>query len=141
MAEHAGLVIRARGRRWFLPAMLVEQVLSTPRLSPVPGSAMQMTLVEGRVLPVVALGEDGQHLVVCHAGSEPLGLTGVDVEDGGKFEAHEGHEGSVRVGDEVVAALDLSAELLKATLRTGAPEGRGDETQQGDRSPDLRGGT
>lgn len=128
MAEHAGLVIRARGRRWFLPAMLVEQVMSTPRLSPVPGSAVQMALVEGRVLPVVALGEEGQHLVVCHAGSEPLGLAGVEVEHGGKFEAHEGHEGSVEVGDELVPALDLSAELLKATLRTGAPEERGGGT-------------
>lgn len=122
MPEQPGLVIRARERRWFLPAMLVEQVMSTPRLSPVPGSGVQLALVEGRVLPVIALGDEGRHLVVCHAGSEPLGLTGVEVEQGGKFEAHDGHEGSVMVDDEVVPPLDLSAELLRASRR-GADTG------------------
>jgi len=111
MGSGAGIVVRARGRRWYLPALLVQRVLPTPRLSPVPGQSLRMALVEGRVVPVVTLGDDGEHLLVCHADGEPLGIAGVDVERSGFFEAA---GDGVRDGDEMLPQLDLAAELARA---------------------------
>jgi hypothetical protein len=110
MAAGAGIVVRARGRRWYVPALLVQRVMLSPRLSPIPGQPLRMALVEGRVVPVLPLGDDGNHLIVCHSDGEPLGIAGVDVEQSGFFEAA---DGGVRVNDEVLPQLDLAAELAR----------------------------
>lgn len=112
MASGAGLIVRARGQRWFVPAVLVHKIMAAPRLSSVPGRPIQMALLDGRVLPVFELGHDGHHLLVCHTDGEPVGLTGLEVERGGFFEAD---ADGVRLGSETLSLLDVRAEVKRAS--------------------------
>jgi hypothetical protein len=108
MARGAGLVLSIPGGRRFLPAFLVERVVPMPRLSSVPGSGVKLALVRGRVISVLELGPRSSHLVVCTVNGEPVGLSGLEVERSGFFEAHA--EG-VEVDGEIVSAFDPSKEV------------------------------
>lgn len=118
MSGGAGLVLRVRGERRFLPALLVESIVPTPRLSAFPGSALRLALIGGRVVPVLELGEQQSQLVLSRVDGEALALSGVEVEESGFFQA----EGDgVRLGDELIAPFDLAAELARvAPARSGA---------------------
>lgn len=118
MPAGAGLVVRLGTERRFLPAILVQNVVPAPRLSRVPGSAIRLALVQGRVLPVVELGPAQGELVVCHNEGEAVALAGLAVEESGFFPAA---GDGVLVGEQRVQALDISAELQRALHPTGAP--------------------
>ena len=120
MPAGAGLVVRVRSERRFLPALLVQNVVPTPRLSGVPGSPLKLALVAGRVLPVVELGEPRGELVVCHSDGETVALAGLEVELSGFFPAA---GAGVLVEDQTVSALDIAAELARALHPTGASRG------------------
>jgi hypothetical protein len=108
MAKGAGLVLSIFGDRRFLPAFLVDRVIPMPRLSSVPGSDVKLALVRGRVISVLELGPASSHLVVCTVNGEPVGLSGLNVERSGFFEAHA--EG-VEVDGDIVTAFDPSKEV------------------------------
>jgi hypothetical protein len=117
MPAGAGLVVRLRSERRFLPAILVQNVVPTPRLSRVPGSTLCLALVQGRVLPVLELGPPGGVLVVCHNEGEAVALAGLEVEKSGFFPAA---GDGVLVEEESVSPLDIAHELQGALHPTGA---------------------
>lgn len=112
MSAGAGLLLSTAGKRHFLPAFMVEGVVPMPRLSVVPGSHVKLALVRGRVLSVLELGPPSSHLVVCVIDGEPVGLSGMNVEQSGFFEPRA--EG-VSVDGTLVGTLDLAVILEKQT--------------------------
>lgn len=104
MSERAGLIVRAGGELGFLPATLAERVVPLPPLSPVASTPLDMTLVNGRVVPVVALGSPTGVLVVCELDDEPVGFSGLEVREVGAFE---GTPRGVVVDGRPVPELDL----------------------------------
>jgi hypothetical protein len=122
MARGAGLLLKVRGERRFLPAILVQSVVPTPRLSDVPGSALRLALIAGRVLPVLELGAPGAELVVCLAEGETVALAGVEVQDAGAFQP-EGE--GVSVDGISIPPLDVGAELLRVAPRPSRPPREG----------------
>lgn len=111
MPAGAGLVLSVRGEPRFLPALLVHSVLSCPRISAVPGSALGMAWVGGKVIPVARLDERGAHLVVCLAAGEVVGLAGVEVQRSGFFDPS---EDGVLCDGVTVRPLDVARELERA---------------------------
>lgn len=111
MPAGAGLVLSVRGQSHFLPALLVHSVQSCPRLSPVPGSSLAMAWVGGKVIPVARIGDQGSHLVVCLAGGEIVGLSGVEVQKTGFFDAS---GDGVSCDGQTIPPLDVARELSLA---------------------------
>jgi hypothetical protein len=111
MSVAPGLVLDVRGERRFVSAGLVHSVQPRPRLSAVPGSALGMAWVAGKVIPVADVGGSGPHLLLCLVGGEVMGLSGVQVLGAGFFERG---PGGVTSDGAVVAALDLARELDRA---------------------------
>ncbi|HEV8550155.1 MAG TPA: hypothetical protein VGQ57_14020 [Polyangiaceae bacterium] len=105
MSERAGLLVRAGEELGFVPATTARSVVPLPPVSPVANTPLFMTLVSGRVVPVVALGSPTSVLVLCELDDEAIGFSGLEVTDVGTFEAT---ERGVVVDGRVVPELDLS---------------------------------
>jgi hypothetical protein len=108
MSERAGLLVRAGEELGFVPATTARSVLPLPPVSPVANTPLFMTLVGGRVVPVVALGSPTSVLVLCELDEESIGFSGLEVTDVGAFEAA---ERGVLVDGRVVPELDLLGAL------------------------------
>jgi hypothetical protein len=104
MSERAGLLVKAGGELGFLPATTARSVVPLPPLSPVASTPLQMALVNGRIVPVVALGSPTGVLVVCELDEDVVGFSGLDVSEVGEFTAI---ERGVVVDGRVVPELDL----------------------------------
>jgi hypothetical protein len=104
MSECAGLLVRAGGELGFVPAATARAVVRLPPVSPVASTPLGMALVNGRVVPVVALGSPTGVLVVCELDDEPVGFSGLEVSEVGVFPAN---ERGVVVGEHSVPELDL----------------------------------
>lgn len=104
MSERSGLLVKAGGELGFLPAATARTVVPLPPLSPVASTPLQMALVNGRVVPVVALGSPTGVLVVCELDEDMVGFSGLDVSEVGEFTAI---ERGVVVDGRVVPELDL----------------------------------
>jgi hypothetical protein len=89
MKQRAGLLVRAGEALSFLPAETAESVVPLPTLSPVANTPLQMALVNGRVVTVLALGSPTGVLVLCSIEEETLGISGLEVEVAGAFDAAE----------------------------------------------------
>jgi hypothetical protein len=105
MSERAGLLVRAGEELGFVPATTARSVVLLPPVSPVANTPLFMTLVSGRVVPVVALGSPTSVLVLCELDDETIGFSGLEVTDVGTFETT---ERGVLVDGRVVPELDLS---------------------------------
>jgi hypothetical protein len=108
VSERAGLLVRAGGEVGFVPAITARSVVPLPPLSPVANTPLLMALVNGRVVPVVALGSPTGVLVLCELDDEPIGFSGLEVTRVGAFEET---ERGVLVDGRVVPELDLSGAL------------------------------
>lgn len=108
MSRRPGILVRAGGELGFVPADVARQVVPLPTLSPVATTPLQMAVVGGRVVPVVALGSPTRALLVCEIDGESVGFSGLEVERAGAFDAA---DGGVVVGDRTVRELDLSGAL------------------------------
>jgi hypothetical protein len=108
MTRRPGVLVRAGGELGFVPAHVARQVVPLPTLSPVATTPLQMAMVSGRVVPVVALGSPTRALLVCELDGEMIGFSGLDVERAGEFDAT---DGGVVLGDRTVRDLDLSGAL------------------------------
>jgi len=108
VSERAGLLVRAGGELGFVPASTARTIVPLPPTSPVANTPLQMALVNGRVVPVVALGSPTSVLVVCELDDEPIGFSGLDVAAVGSYEAT---ERGVLVDGRVVPELDLPGAL------------------------------
>ncbi len=104
MSERAGLLVRAGEELGFVPATTARSVVALPLVSPVASTPLAMTLVNGRVVPVVALGSPTGVLVLCELDDEAVGFSGLDVMRVGLFAAT---ERGVVVDGHVVPELDL----------------------------------
>jgi len=108
MTERAGLLVRAGGELGFVPAATARSIVPLPPTSPVANTPLQMALVNGRVVPVVALGSPTSVLVLCELDDEPIGFSGLEIADVGSFEAT---ERGVLVAGRRVPELDLPGAL------------------------------
>lgn len=85
-AKRPGLVLRVDGEILFLPASIAATVTKLGRVTHVAGGAGELlgiTLHEGQVVPVVAIGAARDTMVVCSYLGEPIGLVGGDVVHAG----------------------------------------------------------
>jgi hypothetical protein len=105
MSERAGLLVRAGEELGFVPASTAQSVVPLPAISPVARAPLAMALLNGRVLPVVALGSPTSVLVVCELDGEPVGFSGLEALRVGLFAAN---ERGVVVDGRVVPELDLA---------------------------------
>jgi hypothetical protein len=108
MSERAGIVVRAGVEHGFVPAAVAKSLVRSPITSAVASTPLQMALVEGQVVPVVAVGSPTGELVLCEIEGELIGFSGLEVERAGTFEAAEG--GVVSDG-RVLHDLDLQSVL------------------------------
>ncbi len=130
-----GVVFRAGGASYFLPATVASKVLPMPGVARVPGAPADLVgvaLVEGEMVPVVAIGEldgrgsrrppttgrpraDNRPMLVCVLLGERVGLVGLEVLATGFFTPAE-PEGVV-YGEAVIPLFDVGA--VVARLREG----------------------
>lgn len=139
MAEGAavagGVIFRIVDARYFLPASVASKVLPMPRVARVPGAPADLVgvaLVEGEMIPVVAIGEldargsrrppstsrpraDNRPMLVCDVLGERVGLVGLEILATGFFPPAE-PEG-VMHGDTAIPLFDVGA--VVARLRQG----------------------
>jgi len=108
MSRKPGILVRAGGELGFIPAEVARQVVPLPKLSPVATTPLQMAVVSGQVVPVVALGSPTQALLVCELDGELVGFSGLEVDRAGAFDAT---DGGVLLGERTVRDLDLSGAL------------------------------
>jgi hypothetical protein len=108
MTARTGLLVRAGAEQGFVPATIAREVVPQPRQSSVAGTPLEMAVVGGRIVPVIALGSAKSALLVCELDGELLGFSGLEVECVGSFEAA---DGGVLVGDRTVRDLPLGAAL------------------------------
>jgi hypothetical protein len=119
-----GIVLRAGGEVFFVPASVALRVAPWPRVTPVPGSPAGlsgMAMHEGAVIPVLAIGDArGEMVVVQHAG-EVVGLVGAEVLRTGAFAIAPGRPDSVVHEDRPVRPLDIAAiyARVQSTARAG----------------------
>jgi hypothetical protein len=120
MTRRPGILVRAGGELGFVPAEIARQVVPLPTLSPVATTPLQMAVVAGHVVPVVALGSPTRALLVCELDGEAIGFSGLEVERAGAFEAA---EGGVFVGERTVRDLDLPGALRSLEQALGPRAG------------------
>lgn len=116
MSELAAVVVVGPGGRAFVRAELARQIVAEPALSRVLTSDVQMALVGGRVVSVLALGESSGALVVCEVEDEAVALSGLRVERVGRF---------AREGEGIVVDGELLMEIPVRDLIARAYDPRG----------------
>jgi hypothetical protein len=121
--QRAGILVRAGGELGFVPATVAKSLVQQPVASPVSSTPLQMALVAGQVVPVVAIGSPTGELVLCEIDGEIVGFSGLEVERAGTFDAA---PGGVLAEGRLLRDLDLEGTLrsLDQALepRLGEPE-------------------
>jgi chemotaxis signal transduction protein len=102
-----GVLFRVGEELYFLPAQTAIKVLPMPRVARVPGAPVELVgvaLVEGEMVPVVAIGDldargsrrppppdrpraDNRPMLVCTHLGERVGLVGLKIVATGRFES------------------------------------------------------
>ena len=126
-----GVIFRVADARYFLPAAVACKVLPMPGVARVPGAPTDLVgvaLVEGEMVPVVAIGEldargsrrppttsrpraDNRPMLVCFVHGERVGLVGLEILATGFFPPAE-PEG-VMHGDVAVPLFDVGAVVAR----------------------------
>ena len=107
-----GLMLRVDGELRFLPGAVAVRVEPSPRVTPVPGAPSELlgvTMYEGGVVPVLAIGSARGEMIVCRHPSELVGVVGHEIVHAGLFEALAGDTGRVRHEGRDVEPLDVAA--------------------------------
>lgn len=130
-----GVVFRVAEALFFLPATIVSKVLPMPGVARVPGAPEELVgvaLVEGEMVPVVAIGElerrrgsrrppgdrpraDNRPMLVCTHLGERVGLVGLEIVATGNFESPDAEH--VVHGGVVIPPFDVAAVVSR--LREG----------------------
>jgi hypothetical protein len=84
----AVLISQAEGRA-FVPAQLARQIVPQTAISRVPYARWGMTLIGGRVVCVLELGEPSGALLLCEIDGNDVALSGLRLERVGFFEIDE----------------------------------------------------
>ncbi len=90
----SGVVFRAGGESFFLPANVAMKVLPVPEVARIPGAPAELfgvALVEGDMIPIIALGEPpfGAAMLLCNCLGEKLGLVGLEIVSAGRIDRAE----------------------------------------------------
>ncbi len=120
-----GLLLRADGEVFFVPASIALRVAPWPRITPVPGSPpglFGMAMHEGAVIPVLAIGDARAEMVVVQHAGEVVGLVGAEVVRTGTFAVATGRADSVVHEEQPVRPLDVAA--IYARVQSMARAGR-----------------
>jgi chemotaxis signal transduction protein len=121
-----GVMFRARGELYFLPASIAIKVMPTPEMAHVPGGPAELrgvALVDGDMIPVVELGEEvsrsragtvesARAMLVCVVLGERVGFVGIEVVATGRFEV-DGVTGELKLGDEVARPFDVAGVIAR----------------------------
>jgi hypothetical protein len=118
--ERGGVVFRAGGELFFLPASIAMKVLPIPEMARVPGGPLALrgvALVEGHMIPVIdAVGESGSALgsamLLCVALGERLGLVGIDVVATGRFPTAD-FPGAVSIREGMARPFDVGGVIAR----------------------------
>ena len=117
-----GVLFRIAEQLYFLPATIASKVLPMPGVARVPGAPAELVgvaLVEGEMVPVVAIGDldargsrrlspneraraDNRPMLVCTYLGERVGLVGLEIVATGRFDSSEPEQ---ITHDGVVAAV------------------------------------
>ena len=110
--RRSGLLLQVEAALCFIPASMALRVAPPPRVTKVPGAPPELfgvTLYEGVVVPVVAIGSARREMVVCQHAGELIGLIGGQVVLSGSFEAVAGRRDRVLHEGQPAQLLDLTA--------------------------------
>ena len=110
-ANAAGVVVGLDGELYFLPAGVAERIVPRPVVTRVPGTAIGMALIAGRVVPVIDLSPRREELLLCEVDGEPLALSGLAVHGAGFYPRD---DDGVRVDGELVRELDVKSAIQSA---------------------------
>lgn len=105
MNPGGAIVACGEGKRSFLPATVLRQIVPEPLVSPVSGAGIGMALVGGRVFAVLELGQSTGTLLICEIAGKELAFSGLRVERVGFFSSL---DGGVSVDGTRVAELELT---------------------------------
>lgn len=108
-----GVVFRVGAELFFLPATVAMRVVPVPRIGRVPGGPPELvglSLVDGEMIPVVAVGASRSAMLVVSYLGERVGLVGVDLVASGRFEAV--HDHAIHAGEHA-RLFDVSAVIAR----------------------------
>jgi len=123
--KRGGVVLRVEGELCFVPSTLAVRVSPAPRVTAVlggPPELLGITVHEGAVIPVIAVGAARGEMVVCQHAGELVGLVGGDVVRTGSFDPAGESADAVVVDGARAHALDVAG--LYARVQSGARPGR-----------------
>jgi CheW-like protein len=109
-----GLVVRVDEAPAFLSAAVVLEVVPMPQVTRVPGAPAELlgiALHGDELLPVIAIGEARESMIVCSCAGEHMGLVGGVIVGSGLFEADESN--AVEFRGETCRPLDLASIYAK----------------------------
>jgi hypothetical protein len=109
--KRGGVVLRVDGALHFVPASVAVAVAPSPQIARVPGAPealLGVTLHDGDVVPVIAIGAAREAMLVCSYLGEKVGLMGASIEATGVYDAGPDVD-TVRHRGETARSLDIAA--------------------------------
>lgn len=111
--SQGGVVFRVGTALFYLPATVAQRVVPVPQIGRIPSAPPDLcglALVEGEMIPVVALAEARTAMLVVQYLGERLGIVGVDVLASGRFATEHDH---VLYEGEHARLFDVSAVVAR----------------------------
>jgi CheW-like domain len=110
--RRGGLLLRVEAALCFIPASVAVRVAPPPRVTAIPGAPPELcgvTLYEGVIVPVIAIGSARREMVVCLHAGELVGLVGGHVVQSGSFDLVAGRGDRVMHEGQPAQMIDLTA--------------------------------
>jgi len=120
----SGLLVRHDGKLAFIAAGWVKYVRYDVVVTPFPGMPFGMALMGGRVVPVIALGQESKALIVCEVDGENIAFSGLEPLKSGFFE---GDDQNPLEANEPVPALPIRDYIEQARFRRPVAPGAFEE--------------
>lgn len=111
--QQGGVVFRASGELYFLPATVAQRVVPVPsigRIPSAPPALCGLALVDGEMIPVVSLSNARTAMLVVQYVGDRIGIVGIDVIATGRFETD--HDHVVHAGEHA-RLFDVSAVVAR----------------------------
>lgn len=120
-STEAGVVVGIGDQLYFAPAVNVRVISEQPPITPVPGTALGIALIDGRVVAVLTLGPRQGPLLLCDESGEQVALSGLTVLGSGEYPVE---DSAVLVDGRRVARLDVASRVTAAAeARQGVDAG------------------
>lgn len=90
-----GIVFRVHEALYHLPANVAMKVVAVPEVARLPGASPELlgvALVDGEMVPVIAIGDARSAMLVCSYLGERVGLVGMEVVSAGRVDRGEAKE-------------------------------------------------